>query len=69
LECGGGPLGGAGITLLPLDAGPTQWATTALQLATTPTTQRDHIATTLANSPYTLTAATTRWTTLWTTPQ
>src|SRR5262249_11519365 len=54
-----------GITLLPLDAGPHTWATTALQLATTPTTTRNRITTTLRHSPYTLAAATTNWTTLW----
>ncbi len=56
----------AGITLLPLAAGPRVWADTALRLAATPAAERDEISASIRRSPFTLTRYADTWRHLWT---
>jgi len=56
----------AGITLLPLAAGPRAWADTALRLADTPVAERDEISAAIRRSPFTLEQYADTWRRLWT---
>jgi glycosyltransferase involved in cell wall biosynthesis len=55
-----------GLTLLPLDAGPGEWARTALRLADLPPEHRDRISTSMSTSRFTLSESADRWRALWT---
>jgi glycosyltransferase involved in cell wall biosynthesis len=54
-----------GITLLPLAAGPAEWACAALRLARTTVRERDRIVERLRRSPFTLASTVDQWRTLW----
>jgi glycosyltransferase involved in cell wall biosynthesis len=56
----------AGITLLPLAAGPRAWAETALRLAATPATERDEISAAIRRSSFTLERYAQIWRLMWT---
>lgn len=58
-----------GLTLLPLSAGPSAWARTALALADLPSDERDRISDALARSPFTLAGSAAVWKRLWTAPR
>ena len=58
-----------GLTLLPLSAGPSEWARTALALADLPGDERDRISDAIARSPFTLAGSAAAWKRLWTAPR
>jgi len=56
----------AGITLIPLAAGPLAWARTALRLAATPMAQRREISAGIRGSGFALERCVATWSQLWT---
>ena len=58
----------AGITLLPLEAGPASWAERACELARSSSIERQAMAELLRTSDFTLDASATRWGAVWTQP-
>jgi glycosyltransferase involved in cell wall biosynthesis len=55
-----------GITVLPLEAGPREWARVALRLAELPQSTRDEISDGMLRSPFAINAYAASWMALWT---